>query len=214
MDINVIFSFWLVSILFVLTPGADWAYTISAGIAGDKIIPAVSGLLLGHLIAALIVVVGLGAILASHVMLMKFLTLFGALYVVWIAVSLYKNPPVPAVYNGAASELGETPLKWMKKGFIISGLNPKVMLLFLALLPQFVFPTFSFSITEQLLVLSIIHLIGCGFVYWFIGVSARKILSNNPALAIKFGRLSAIILFILGSLMLFDSAQKLLVHLQ
>ncbi|WP_257025516.1 LysE family transporter [Pseudoalteromonas sp. MIP2626] len=96
MDINVIFSFWLVSILFVLTPGADWAYTISAGIAGDKIIPAVSGLLLGHLIAALIVVVGLGAILASHVMLMKFLTLFGALYVVWIAVSLYKNPPVPA----------------------------------------------------------------------------------------------------------------------
>ena len=62
MDINVIFSFWLVSILFVLTPGADWAYTISAGIAGDKIIPAVSGLLLGHLIAALIVVVGLGAI--------------------------------------------------------------------------------------------------------------------------------------------------------
>ena len=31
-----------------------------------------------------------------------------------------------------------------------SGLNPKVMLLFLALLPQFVLPTLSFSITEQL----------------------------------------------------------------
>jgi len=82
MDINIIFSFWLVSILFVLTPGADWAYTISAGIAGDKIIPAVAGLILGHLMASLIVVVGLGALLASHAIFIKLLTLFGALYII------------------------------------------------------------------------------------------------------------------------------------
>ena len=213
MDINIIFSFWLVSILFVLTPGADWAYTISAGIAGDKIIPAVSGLILGHLMASLIVVVGLGALLASHAMFIKLLTLFGALYIIWIAVSLYRFPPMPAAYNDGQEHTSDTPLKWMRKGFIISGLNPKVILLFLALLPQFVLPTLSFSITEQLLVLSIIHLVGCALVYWLIGVSARKILSNNPALSLKFGRASACILFILGSLMLVDSANTLSVTL-
>uniref|UniRef100_UPI003567270C LysE family translocator n=1 Tax=Pseudoalteromonas sp. TaxID=53249 RepID=UPI003567270C len=156
MDINIIFSFWLVSILFVLTPGADWAYTISAGIAGDKIVPAVSGLILGHLVASLIVVVGLGALLASHAIFIKLLTLFGALYIIWIAVSLYRFPPMPAAYASGQQHTSDTPLKWMRKGFIISGLNPKVMLLFLALLPQFVLPTLSFSITEQLLVLSVI----------------------------------------------------------
>jgi threonine/homoserine/homoserine lactone efflux protein len=35
MDLSVIFAFWCVSILFVLTPGADWAYAILAGIKGS-----------------------------------------------------------------------------------------------------------------------------------------------------------------------------------
>ncbi|MBK0432808.1 LysE family translocator, partial [Klebsiella pneumoniae] len=32
MEISLIASFWIVSFLLIITPGADWAYAISAGI--------------------------------------------------------------------------------------------------------------------------------------------------------------------------------------
>lgn len=46
-------AFWALSMMFVITPGADWAYAISAG------------LLLGHLMATLIVAAGIGALVTS-----------------------------------------------------------------------------------------------------------------------------------------------------
>ncbi|PTU04584.1 lysine transporter LysE, partial [Pseudomonas sp. HMWF031] len=47
MTLSVFVAFWAVSILFVITPGADWAYAISAGLKGRVVIPAVGGLLSG-----------------------------------------------------------------------------------------------------------------------------------------------------------------------
>ena len=53
MSLNIMIAFWGVSILFVMTPGIDWAYAISSGIQGKRVLPAVTGLLTGHLMAAL-----------------------------------------------------------------------------------------------------------------------------------------------------------------
>ena len=47
MDLSVIFAFWCVSILFVLTPGADWAYAILAGIRGSLLLQLFQGLYWG-----------------------------------------------------------------------------------------------------------------------------------------------------------------------
>ncbi|RLU05792.1 lysine transporter LysE, partial [Pseudomonas prosekii] len=55
MTLSMFVAFWAVSILFVITPGADWAYAISAGLKGRVVMPAVAGLLSGHLIATLVV---------------------------------------------------------------------------------------------------------------------------------------------------------------
>jgi hypothetical protein len=40
-------AFWAVSFLFVITPGADWAYVIAAGLRHRVVLPAVGGLLVG-----------------------------------------------------------------------------------------------------------------------------------------------------------------------
>ena len=44
-------AFWAVSFLFVITPGADWAYAIAAGLRHRVVLPAVGGLVVGHLAA-------------------------------------------------------------------------------------------------------------------------------------------------------------------
>ncbi|MDU5497484.1 MAG: LysE family translocator, partial [Acinetobacter baumannii] len=55
MAFNIFIAFWSVSILFIITPGADWAYAISAGIKGKVVVPAVAGMLFGHFITILLV---------------------------------------------------------------------------------------------------------------------------------------------------------------
>ncbi|STW04840.1 transporter [Klebsiella grimontii] len=80
MEMSFIASFWLVSFLLIITPGADWAYTISAGINGRRVIPAVAGLMSGHLLATLIVVAGIGVLIAGHPLALSTITLLGAGY--------------------------------------------------------------------------------------------------------------------------------------
>lgn len=60
MSISAFAAFWAVSILFVITPGVDWAYAISAGLRGRVVVPAVGGLLTGHLVATILVAAGVG----------------------------------------------------------------------------------------------------------------------------------------------------------
>ena len=55
-------AFWAVSFLFVVTPGADWAYAIAAGLRHRVVLPAVGGLLAGHLAATAVVAAGVGAL--------------------------------------------------------------------------------------------------------------------------------------------------------
>jgi threonine/homoserine/homoserine lactone efflux protein len=41
MPIATIAAFWGVSFLFVITPGADWAYAMAAGLRNRTVLPAV-----------------------------------------------------------------------------------------------------------------------------------------------------------------------------
>ena len=62
---SIVAGFWVVSFLLIMTPGADWAYAISAGINGRRVVPAVVGLMSGHLLATLVVVAGVGVVICS-----------------------------------------------------------------------------------------------------------------------------------------------------
>ncbi len=58
MAVATIAAFWAVSFLFVITPRADWAYAIAAGLRHRTVLPAVGGLLAGHLAATAVVAAG------------------------------------------------------------------------------------------------------------------------------------------------------------
>ncbi|MEU9927762.1 hypothetical protein [Streptomyces anulatus] len=65
MDTTTPAAFLAVDLLLVFTPGADWAYAISAGLRGRTVVPAVTGLIAGHAVHALVAVAGLAVIVAS-----------------------------------------------------------------------------------------------------------------------------------------------------
>jgi threonine/homoserine/homoserine lactone efflux protein len=198
MSLSMFAAFWAVSVLFVITPGADWAYAISAGIRGRRVVPAVAGMLSGHLVATLIVAAGVGSVIAGAPGVLTLLTLAGAGYLLWLGLGMLRHPTAPAAGQNDAG----SPLKWALKGFCISGLNPKVFLLFLALLPQFTDVHAAWPLPLQMTALGLVHLISCGVVYLLVGYGSGTVLRTRPRAAQNVSRISGGLMIIIAALLL------------
>ena len=192
-------AFWGVSMLFVLTPGADWAYAITSGLRHRSVVPAVGGLLSGHLIATVVVAAGVAALLAGSPAVLAVLTVAGAGYLVWLGLGMLRRP---ASVQANPEEAAGSAWRQAVKGFGISGLNPKVFLLFLALLPQFVVATASWSAAAQIMVLGLVHVLNCAVVYLGVGVGARTVLRARPSAARWISRISGAAMIIIGAVLI------------
>ena len=200
MEWGMVVAFWGVSMLFIMSPGADWSYAISAGIH-KRVLPSVTGLLFGHVLATLIVAAGLGLVLAQHPQALMVLSLLGAAYLAWMGWQMFRQPASPT----AGEQMDDTHWgKWCWKGLCVSGLNPKVLLLFLALLPQFIRPNQDSSITVQILVLGLVHIISCAAVYFAVGFASQAVLSARPKAAWVVGKVSGVMMVGIALLIAFE----------
>lgn len=195
MPIGTIAAFWGVSFLFVITPGADWAYAMAAGLRNRTVLPAVGGLLLGHLAATAAVAAGVAVMVARSPMVLATITITGAAYLMWLGVGTLRHPAVPQAGTGEGDE------SWVRqaaKGAGISGLNPKVFLLFLALLPQFANPAAPWPVPVQIAALGLVHVASCAVVYTGVGTGARRVLRARPGAAKVVSRVSGAAMVLLG----------------
>jgi hypothetical protein len=97
-------AFWAVSFLLVITPGADWAYAIAAGLRHRTVLPAVGGLLAGHLAATAVVAAGVASLVARSPLVMTVLTAAGAVYLVWLGIGTLVHPSTPQAATEQASD--------------------------------------------------------------------------------------------------------------
>ena len=192
-------AFWVVALLLIMVPGADWAFTISAGLRGHSILAAVSGLVLGYAAMTIVVAAGVGALVARSPAFLTGLTNVGGLYLMWHGARALARPSVPGTPAGApASTIRAT----LVKGVGVSGLNPKGLLVFLALLPQFTNPHWSWPLAVQLGVLGLAFTVTCAVFYLCLGSSARKILQARPTAARAVTRFSGAAMIVIGALLL------------
>ena len=201
-------AFWVVSSLLIMVPGADWAYTIGAGLRGHSVVPAVGGIVLGYAAMTIVVAAGVGALVARSPALLGALTIVGGLYLMWHGATTLARPSGPdTTSNGApASESApaRTSQATLLRGAGVSALNPKGLLLFLALLPQFTSPHGPWPLAVQLAVLGVVFMLSCGTFYLCLGSVARKTLHARPAAARAVTRVSGAAMFIIGALLLAD----------
>ncbi|MDH4612693.1 LysE family translocator [Pseudomonas sp. BN102] len=193
-------AFWAFSLLFVFTPGADWAYAIAAGIRGRGVMAAVGGLLAGYVVLTLVVAAGFGMLIAGNRLVMLALTVFGALYLTWLGISLLRNPPVPrAVVDNST---GSDRARLFLRGALVSGLNPKAFLFFLAFLPPWTNVAAAWSLSTQIVVLGLLYTTSCAVVYSIVGIGAGAMLATRPAAARVVGRVSGLMMLALAVLLL------------
>lgn len=204
-----VLAFWGTSFLLVLTPGADWAYMINAGLRRRSVAAAVGGLLVGYVALTVLVAAGVAALVARSPEVLTGLTLVGAAYLVWLGASAWRSAAtaVPVPVGGAMDDPGvalAVPVPgggWLRQaatGAGTSGLNPKALLLFLALLPQFTDASTGWPVAVQIVLLGLVHVASCALVYTSVGLGARTLLADRPGLARWVTRASAVALLGIG----------------
>jgi threonine/homoserine/homoserine lactone efflux protein len=209
MAIGTVAGFWLVSFLLVLVPGADWAYAIAAGLRDRSVLPAVGGLLAGYLVLTAVVAAGQAAVLARSPLVLTGLTGLGAVYLSWLGMTAVARPSTPQ----AAAEQDSQP--WMRRavrGAGVSGLNPKALLLFLALLPQFISRGPAWPIAAQIALLGLVHTGNCAVVYTGVGTTARRVLRTRPAVARAVTRCSGAAMIVIGVVLLAERLLRVWPH--
>jgi threonine/homoserine/homoserine lactone efflux protein len=204
MEMGLLVAFWALSLTLVLTPGADWAYAISAGMRNRAIAPAVSGMLLGYVAITSVVAAGVGAIVASIPVMLTALTLVGASYLMYLGIGVFLNPPVPEAADAEATAWSN----WLIRGFGVSGANPKALLLFLAILPQFTSQTSSWPVYGQIAALGVAHILNCAVIYTAVSASSRALLRTRPQLARLIGRTSGAAMILIALVLIIEQGMK------
>ena len=203
MEASLLAAFWIVSISLVMVPGADWAYVISAGLRGSAVAPAVAGMLAGYLAITLIVAAGVGTLVMSVPGVLPVLTAFGGAYLVWLGIRTFMRPSELPV--GQAQD-ERSRWRWSLRGFAISGLNPKAILLFVALLPQFTRRDALWPVSTQIVVLGLLHMINCAAVYSIVGVGSKAILTTRPKAARRVSQLSGATMIMVAVMLFAEQA--------
>ncbi|MGP3770263.1 LysE family translocator [Streptomyces sp. SDT5-1] len=201
MDTTTLAAFLAVDLLLVFTPGADWAYAIAAGLRDRSVVPAVAGLITGYVGYTLLAVAGLAVLVASSATLLAALTVAGAGYLVWLGCNVLRQP---ATLTADEEPVGASRRQVMLKGIGISGLNPKALLLYLSLFPQFIHPATGWPVAVQTGVLGTVHMTACAVVYLTVGVLARTVLKTRPTAARAVTRVSGVMMIAIGGFLLVE----------
>lgn len=200
METSTVAAFLAVDLLLVFTPGADWAYAITAGLRDRTVVPAVAGLVAGYAGYTMLAVVGLVVIVASSPGLLTVLTVLGAAYLMWLGSGLLRQPAA-ALTEAAGYAVGSR-RQAVLKGAGISGLNPKALLLYFSVFPQFVAPADGWPVAAQTGLLGALHMTACAVVYLAVGVLARNVLRTRPSAARAITRASGVMMIAVGAFLL------------
>jgi threonine/homoserine/homoserine lactone efflux protein len=192
-------AFWAVASLLIIVPGADWAFVLSSGLRGGTVIPAVSGIVLGYAGVTAVVAAGVGTLVARSPAFLTGLTVVGGLYLMWHGARTFARSTAPGAPADAA---GSTSRGVLARGMGVSALNPKGLLVFLALLPQFTDPHGSWPLAAQLGMLGLVFMLTCAGFYLCLGSFARRVLNARPAIALVIARFSGAAMIVVGALLL------------
>jgi len=185
-ETNSLLAFAMISLGMVLTPGPNMIYLISRSICQGRAAGLISlgGVALGFVFYMVCAALGVTAMVMAVPYAYDTLRIAGAIYLLWLAWQAIRpggNSPFQV------RELSkDTPKKLFMMGFLTNVLNPKIAVMYLSLLPQFISPeqgnvltqSFVLGLTQITISVSVNAIIAL-----FSGTIA-SFLMNKPSLAL------------------------------
>lgn len=173
MELSTFLYFLIASILLTLAPGPDIMYLLAKSLADGARsgISLALGLCTGLIFHTTLVIIGVAALIQQSPVAFAALKYLGAaylLYLAWGAFHAQGDLKLNAVNKSSSF------FKLYRRGVIMNVLNPKVLLFFLAFLPQFVNLN-SDSVSLQIAFLGFIFGLQTLIIFSLVAVCASKV---------------------------------------
>ena len=181
-DISQMIAFASIALLMVLIPGPNMFYLVSRSISQGKSAGLISlaGVILGFIFYMVCAALGITAFLFAVPYAYETIKILGALYLLWLAWNAVK-PNGVSVFQ-TVELVPDRPVKLFLMGFLTNLLNPKIAIMYLSLLPQFIKPdhgsVFIQSITLGVIQISVSALVN-GLIVFLAG-SIATFMNQKP----------------------------------
>ncbi len=165
-----------------ISPGPDNIYVLMQSIANGKKygLATVVGLMSGCLVHTTLLAFGVSAIIKQSDQLFFIIKLFGAVYLLYLAIQVYRSDSEISLSNDATPK--KSLMELFRQGFIMNVLNPKVTIFFLAFFPGFLFSE-SMNTVVQFYVLGFLFIVVSGIIFGAVaflsGMISELILKNS-----------------------------------
>ena len=150
-----LWEYAIAAFLIILAPGPSVLFTIARAIAWGRAtaLLTVLGNVLGMYLMSIFVCFGLGPILSRSHIIFNLVQWGGGLYLIYLGVSAIKDSPRDAEGMRQIVDAKPSSLATIRQGFMVGALNPKGLVFFAAIVPQFV-DRDKGSITMQMLIMA------------------------------------------------------------
>ncbi|BDA82796.1 lysine transporter LysE [Aureimonas sp. SA4125] len=136
--IDNLLPFLFASMILLVIPGPTIVMVVSQALAqGRRVaLASVLGVGLGDLAAASLSLAGVGTLLAASAAAFTLLKTLGAVYLVYVGVTLWRAPPtdLAALESAPSQPRGRV----FRDAFLVTLFNPKGIVFFVAFVPQFI----------------------------------------------------------------------------
>lgn len=131
-------SFFTAAVLLNLSPGPDIAYILGQTLRSGRRhgVAAMLGIWTGAALHVVMAAVGLSAVLATSALAFSVVKWVGAAYLIWLGINMLLSKGDQFVSADKPGNKNLSAVYW--QGVLVSALNPKVAIFFLAFLPQFI----------------------------------------------------------------------------
>lgn len=182
MSLELWLAFVAASVVLLIIPGPTILTVISYSMAHGRRanVPLVAAVALGDSTALLLSLLGLGALLATSAFWFTVVKWAGGLYLLYLGIKLLLAGISPAEL--AAPAAPGSRWKLFAHTWLVTALNPKGIVFFVAFLPQFITP--GAGLTQQLWVLAVTFVLLATLnatLYAVFAGSARRLLASPRA---------------------------------
>jgi threonine/homoserine/homoserine lactone efflux protein len=200
-SVDTLVTFALAGIVLVVIPGPSVLFIVGRALAHGRraAFTSVAGNTTGAMVVVIVVALGFGAVAAESATVFTVLKLVGAAYLVYLGVQTIRHRgDLAAVLAGPVGP-ADGRLYW--QGVVVGVTNPKVLIFFAAVLPQFV-DTSAGSATTQMLVLGLLFALIASVLDSMWGLAAgtaRAWFANSPARLRRIGGIGGLMMIVMGA---------------
>lgn len=139
MTLELFFAYVIATLIVLAIPGPTIMLVVSYALTQGRksAVASVLGVGLGDATAAAASLMGLGAILATSATAFTLLKWVGAIYLVWLGLKMWRSQPTAL---GPHQVADVPPRKIFWHAYVVTALNPKGIVFFMAFLPHFIAP--------------------------------------------------------------------------